>query len=96
MATKTKRRLYHPVFGTTRGVSDIGLHKHNRVKSADATDPFDDDDDAVALLGRVRYVIPSLTHSLPHMRVCVGGGGGVIGRHMLSCDACAREVPPVA
>ena len=53
---------YRPVFGTTREVSD----KHNRVKSAEATDPFDDDGDgdaSVALLGRDPYVI--------HSRACL-------------------------
>ena len=51
---------YRPVFGTTREVSG----KHNRVKSAEATDPFDDDGDAsVALLGRDPYVI--------HSRACL-------------------------
>ena len=52
--------IVRPVFGTTREVSD----EHNRVKSAEATDPFDVDGDAsVALLGRDPYVI--------HSRACL-------------------------
>ena len=83
-AVMTKRtRLSSGLWHHTKRLG-LPLHKHNRVKSADATDPFDADD-AVALLGRVLYVIHSLLRRRRHR------ASYVILRRI---HARARQVPP--